>query len=59
MNGHDCGVKKSTSPTELSDLARIKIKTEDPLDLFKEWHEEAKKYSDGIPNALCLATVSK
>ncbi|XP_043269690.1 pyridoxine/pyridoxamine 5'-phosphate oxidase-like [Venturia canescens] len=56
---NDCPIVEKTVKSGSSDLARIEIKTQHPLDLFKEWHEEAKKYSNGIPNALCLATVSK
>lgn len=44
---------------EFSDLAYIDMKTDDPYDLFKEWYKEAQAFSTAMPNALCLATVSK
>lgn len=50
---------EKTPHSELSDLARIDLTSESPYDLFREWHEEARKFSSGLPNALCLATVSK
>lgn len=50
---------EKTPHSELSDLARIDLTSESPYDLFREWHEEARKFSTGLPNALCLATVSK
>ncbi|XP_031786172.1 pyridoxine/pyridoxamine 5'-phosphate oxidase isoform X3 [Nasonia vitripennis] len=44
---------------EFSDLAYIDVKSENPYDLFKEWYKEACLFSTAMPNALCLATVSK
>ena len=40
-------------------LAFINVKSDNPFDLFKEWFSEAKTFSTGVPNAFCLATVSK
>ncbi|XP_015605086.1 uncharacterized protein LOC107272434 [Cephus cinctus] len=48
-----------TPHSELSDLAFIEVKSDDPLVLFREWYEEARQFSTGLPNALCLATVSR
>ncbi|XP_012282645.1 uncharacterized protein LOC105700927 isoform X2 [Orussus abietinus] len=42
-----------------SDLARIDLKSDDPFDLFKDWLQEAKTFSTGLPSSFCLATVSK
>ena len=50
---------EKTPPSGLSDLARIDLTSGSPYDLFTEWHEEARKFSSGLPNAFCLATVSK
>ncbi|KAJ8684154.1 hypothetical protein QAD02_019946 [Eretmocerus hayati] len=44
---------------ETSGLAYIELKSDNPYDLFKEWHKEACIFSTGLPHALCLATVSK
>lgn len=44
---------------EFSDLAYIDMKSENPYDIFKEWYKEASLFSTALPNALCLATVSK
>ena len=44
---------------EISDLAKIELKSDNPYDLFKEWHKEACAFSTGLPHALCLSTVSK
>lgn len=48
-----------TPHSNLSGLVKLELKSDDPYDLFNEWHEETRKYSTGLPNALCLATVSK
>lgn len=48
-----------TPHSNLSGLVRLELKSDDPYDLFNEWYEETRKYSTGLPNALCLATVSK
>ncbi|KAG7188565.1 hypothetical protein KM043_008196 [Ampulex compressa] len=42
-----------------SDLAVIENIVDDPVDLFRLWHHEARMYVDGAPDACCLATVSK
>lgn len=42
----------------LSDLARIDVKAADPFLLFREWQQEARTFSTGMPGAFCLATVS-
>ncbi|XP_011505067.1 PREDICTED: pyridoxine-5'-phosphate oxidase [Ceratosolen solmsi marchali] len=44
---------------ESSDLAFIELKTDNPYDLFKIWYKEACTFSTGMPNAFCLATMSK
>ncbi|KAL7306423.1 hypothetical protein TKK_0001840 [Trichogramma kaykai] len=51
--------KNSNNLDEISDLCYIDVKSENPYDLFKEWHKEACVYSTGLPHALCLSTVSK
>ncbi|KAK2575540.1 hypothetical protein KPH14_011260 [Odynerus spinipes] len=44
---------------EFSDLARIDDVFDDPLDLFRSWHSEARKYKSNMPDGLCLATTNK
>lgn len=44
---------------ELSDVARIDQVLDHPVDLFRIWHDEFRKYNPRAPNACCLATVSK
>lgn len=43
----------------LSDLAYIQCQTSNPLELFKEWHEEAKESDLVNPNVLCFSTSTK
>lgn len=45
--------------TELSDLSRIDDVSEDPFDLFRLWHDDARKYLFAMPDVLCLATTTK
>ncbi|CAB0032386.1 unnamed protein product [Trichogramma brassicae] len=51
--------KNSNNLDEISDLCYVDVKSDNPYDLFKEWHKEACVYSTGLPHALCLSTVSK
>ncbi|XP_033219906.1 pyridoxine/pyridoxamine 5'-phosphate oxidase-like isoform X2 [Belonocnema kinseyi] len=53
------GTRDAKNTNDKSDLARIDLTSDSPYELFKEWHEEARKFSTSNPNALCLATVSK
>ncbi|XP_014216054.1 uncharacterized protein LOC106644873 [Copidosoma floridanum] len=48
----------SNNISESSDLAFIELKSDSPYDLFRDWYAEACKFCTGLPNALCLATVS-
>ncbi|XP_076240420.1 pyridoxine/pyridoxamine 5'-phosphate oxidase [Calliopsis andreniformis] len=45
--------------SDISDVAKIDRVFEHPVDLFKVWHDEYRKYNPKAPNACCLATVSK
>ncbi|XP_046467020.1 pyridoxine/pyridoxamine 5'-phosphate oxidase [Neodiprion pinetum] len=42
-----------------SDLTYIEVKDDNPLDLFREWQQEAKNCATIMPATFCLATVSK
>ncbi|XP_033330185.2 pyridoxine/pyridoxamine 5'-phosphate oxidase isoform X2 [Megalopta genalis] len=43
----------------LSDLAKIEGITDHPVDLFRTWHEEARRCNPQTPDACCLATTSE
>ncbi|XP_046837122.1 pyridoxine/pyridoxamine 5'-phosphate oxidase isoform X2 [Vespa crabro] len=43
---------------EYSDLAKINDLVDDPMDLFKSWHEESRKYLQNMLDIFCLATSS-
>ncbi|XP_076645640.1 pyridoxine/pyridoxamine 5'-phosphate oxidase isoform X1 [Halictus rubicundus] len=45
--------------SDLSDLAKIEGILDHPVDLFRIWHDEARRYNPRAPDACCLATVSK
>ncbi|XP_067013256.1 pyridoxine/pyridoxamine 5'-phosphate oxidase isoform X2 [Anabrus simplex] len=47
-----------TTPRE-SGLAEIKLKSEYPLDMFKEWHQEVKKSGHLTPDALVFSTTNR
>ncbi|XP_076757582.1 pyridoxine/pyridoxamine 5'-phosphate oxidase [Xylocopa sonorina] len=51
--------KGSTGNEEPSDLARIDATIDHPVELFKVWHEERRRYDPNTPDACCLATTSK
>ncbi|XP_008545467.1 pyridoxine/pyridoxamine 5'-phosphate oxidase [Microplitis demolitor] len=42
-----------------SDLAFIELRSDDPCDLFKDWHNEANKFTKGSTNVTCLATLAE
>ena len=44
---------------DLSDLAKIEEEIEHPVDLFRIWRDQARRYNPRAPDACCLATVSK
>ncbi|XP_043256337.1 pyridoxine/pyridoxamine 5'-phosphate oxidase [Colletes gigas] len=50
---------KESKGSDLSDVARIDEILDHPIDLFRIWHDEARKYNPKMPDACCLATVSK
>ncbi|XP_012142677.1 pyridoxine/pyridoxamine 5'-phosphate oxidase isoform X2 [Megachile rotundata] len=52
-------VKGSKQGVDLSDLAKIEEETDNPIELFRIWRDEARKYNPRAPDACCLATVSK
>ncbi|XP_074102483.1 pyridoxine/pyridoxamine 5'-phosphate oxidase isoform X2 [Cotesia typhae] len=41
-----------------SGLAFIDLKSNDPVNLYEDWHQEAMKYMKGSTSITCLATVS-
>ncbi|XP_053995942.1 pyridoxine/pyridoxamine 5'-phosphate oxidase [Hylaeus anthracinus] len=45
--------------TDLSDVARIENVQDHPIDLFRIWHDEVRRYKPREPDVCCLATVSK
>ncbi|XP_015432376.1 PREDICTED: pyridoxine/pyridoxamine 5'-phosphate oxidase isoform X2 [Dufourea novaeangliae] len=45
--------------SDLSDVAKIEQILDHPVDLFRIWHDEARKRNPRTPDACCLATVSK
>lgn len=47
------------STGDLSDLARIEEAVDHPVELFKIWHAERRRYDADTPDACCLATTSK
>ncbi|XP_012142678.1 pyridoxine/pyridoxamine 5'-phosphate oxidase isoform X3 [Megachile rotundata] len=49
----------SKQGVDLSDLAKIEEETDNPIELFRIWRDEARKYNPRAPDACCLATVSK
>ena len=44
---------------DLSDLAKIEEEIEHPVELFRIWRDQARRYNPRAPDACCLATVSK
>ncbi|KAK0098200.1 hypothetical protein PV326_010522 [Microctonus aethiopoides] len=48
----------TSNSLEDSDLYYIDLKSNDPIDLYTEWYSEAKKFSKGFTNVICLSTVS-
>lgn len=52
-------VKGSKQGLDLSDLAKIEEEIEHPVELFRIWRDEARRYNPRAPDACCLATVSK
>ncbi|XP_017891835.2 uncharacterized protein LOC108632050 isoform X2 [Ceratina calcarata] len=51
--------KGSKGTLELSDVAKIEEEIDHPIELFKIWREETRRYSPNTPDACCLATTSK
>ncbi|CAD1476136.1 unnamed protein product [Heterotrigona itama] len=43
----------------LSDLAKIEEVVDHPVELFRIWHDEARRFNPRAPDACCLATTSK
>ncbi|KAI4481455.1 hypothetical protein M0804_009575 [Polistes exclamans] len=52
-------LKDTKVSEEFSDLSRIDGIVDDPLDLFRSWHKESRKYKYNLPDVFCLATTSK
>ncbi|XP_017766537.1 PREDICTED: pyridoxine/pyridoxamine 5'-phosphate oxidase isoform X1 [Eufriesea mexicana] len=44
---------------DLSDVAKIEEVVDHPVELFRIWHNETRKYNATAPDACCLATTSK
>ncbi|XP_076678993.1 pyridoxine/pyridoxamine 5'-phosphate oxidase isoform X2 [Andrena cerasifolii] len=54
------GIKRMESKgPQLSGLARIDQVLDHPVDLFRIWHDEFRRFNPSAPDACCLATVSK
>ncbi|XP_043511425.1 pyridoxine/pyridoxamine 5'-phosphate oxidase-like [Frieseomelitta varia] len=43
----------------LSDLAKIEEVVDHPVELFRIWHDDARRFNPRAPVACCLATTSK
>ncbi|KAF3426841.1 hypothetical protein E2986_12651 [Frieseomelitta varia] len=52
-------VKTSKEGLGLSDLAKIEEVVDHPVELFRIWHDDARRFNPRAPVACCLATTSK
>lgn len=52
-------LKESKSQRNISDLAKIEEVVDHPIELFRIWQDEARKYNSKALDICCLATTSK